>query len=186
MSMQYSISRIAPMSDEEKEAIRYTLRASSYGVLVAKLWCRHCQNLTRVAGVWLPARHETLEQLGRVDREWIVQPTAMVPTHLETLGAGVLERIRSFAPRYELVRLPMWGEVYQNHCEQCGALHADRELYIDHEGALDHRHIGTDAIELHRFEESFLGRAADHIIAAKRESDANHLSSNMRKAALRG
>lgn len=152
-----------------------SLRASSYGVILAKLWCVHCANLTRVAGLVLPAGHEGHVHRGGVERQWIAQSNRFIPSYIDVLEAKVLARIRGFAPKFERVVDETWGEVYQNHCEQCGALHSDRELYRDVDGALDYRLIDSTAVELVNFNESFLGRSGDGIDADQLESNPDLL-----------
>lgn len=162
-----------------------SLRASCYGVVLAKIWCVHCANLTRVAGILLPRDHDSLEQRGGVQREWIGNANRFVPTFIDVLSPAVLSRIRGFAPKYDRVRDENWGEIYQNHCEHCGALHTDRKLYRDVEGALDYRLIGSTAIELHAINEPFLGRGGDGIDADQLETNPDLQIRKARRRVLR-
>ena len=158
-------------------------RASSFGVLVAKLWCVHCANLTRVVGLMLPPGHERLLFRGDGTQRWVRHDQSFfVPRFLQYLPNDVIGHLQEFNPNFKRGTQENWGELHQNHCEHCGALHHDRELHRDVEGTFDPSLIATTAIALHVVAQPFYGRSGDGIESDHLAKSRSSLSPLRRRA----
>lgn len=133
------------MSDFDRDdACNY--RADHYLIARAVGVCLHCGAATRFVAVMLPEGHEARalpEESGheaggstapadpwdRVGRRALV-------FHVEFLPEAVRRRLQEHAPGYRLAASETTQCSYwANHCERCGAMQEDHELFCEPEGA---------------------------------------------------
>ena len=121
------------------------LRSPTYYVARTNAACRHCGLSTQLLALALPPTHETLEDDPPPDEP----DPGECPTHpwqkanvdaflfyVEQLPDCVQLRLRNMAPGFCQARSEATQSVYWvNHCEHCGALLEDYELYCEPEGA---------------------------------------------------
>jgi hypothetical protein len=139
-----------------------THRASAFGVIVAKVWCDHCQSLTRVASLLLPKGYETVTRRADGTPAWSRNHDAqLIPRLMSYIAGNALHRLRAFNTNYALATNSLWGVVYTHHCEHCATARNEREVTAERYAAIQPTLIGSDAAEVHYFNEPVYLSALD-------------------------
>jgi hypothetical protein len=104
----------------------------SDGYLIARTvgMCLHCRGVTRLVALMLPPGHES-----RSD-SWEPTPRHALLFYVESLPEAVRHHLQALAPTYRFATSPATQSSYwANHCERCGGLQEDHELFCEPEGA---------------------------------------------------
>jgi hypothetical protein len=118
------------------------------GYLIARTvgMCLHCRGEICLVALMLPPGHEsrsTSDESGPPgddssiqDDSWERTPRHALLFYIESLPEAVRRRLQALAPTYRLANSRvMQGSYWANHCERCGALQEDHELFCEPEGA---------------------------------------------------
>ena len=141
------------------------VRSTRYIIVESKTRCPHCDVVSAVFAIALPAGYESLylDDDRSVDDngDWEVPGMAAVLSYVEYLPEAVAERIRALTPHYRFDRSHENGESFWiNHCEHCGTAMAEEELHGEPEGPFGRMsYEGLEAIRLHEVREPFEGWA---------------------------
>jgi hypothetical protein len=171
------------------------LRSERYFIAHAKLRCGSCGAATGVVAVALPAGHEssvldwpdeppaehdealcvqgdgTAEFVGQEDvgdesgeASWEKAAGAAFLFYLDALPASVLHRLAGISAGYRRVAGSM--RYYANHCETCGAMFDDEELFCEPGGPFSPTaEADARAIALTEVDEPIRARAGGYAIA---------------------
>lgn len=120
------------------------VRCGRYLIARSTVICPHCRAETRVVALMLPPGHETRSMNDAGD------PIAEGPVHggdawdgaachaflfyIEFLPDAVQHRLQALAPMYRLAPGAQ-GSYWANHCERCGGIQEDHDLFCEPEGA---------------------------------------------------
>jgi hypothetical protein len=120
------------------------VRCGRYLIARSTVICPHCRAETRVVALMLPPGHETRSMIDEGD------PIAEDPVHggdvwdgaachallffIESLPDAVRRRMQALAPMYRLAPAAQ-GSYWANHCERCGGIQEDHDLFCEPEGA---------------------------------------------------
>ena len=124
-----------PLSDGVNVRSKGYLIARTAGV------CAHCGLKTRLVALVLPVSHEALslaedEQDGTETDSWDTVPCSAFLFKLGYLPDDVQRRMGGFSKTYRpAMSAAAQGSYWANHCEHCGSLQADDELFCEPEGA---------------------------------------------------
>jgi hypothetical protein len=171
------------------------LRSERYFIAHAKLRCGSCRAETGVVAVGLPAGHESLvsdwpderpaehdEPVGLGDGTaefvgqgdvgdgsgeaiWENADGAAFLFHLDALPASVLHRLAGTSPGYRRAVAESM-RYYANHCETCGAMFEDEELFCEPGGAFSPTtEADAGAVALTVVDEPIQARAGGYAIA---------------------
>jgi hypothetical protein len=120
------------------------VRSDGYLMARSAAICPHCRDKTRVVALVLPPGHETrsINDAGRQSAEdsalcrdsWERAPRHAVLFYIESLPDAVQRRMQALAPLYRLAPAAQ-GCYWANHCERCGAIQEDHDLFCEPEGA---------------------------------------------------
>ena len=158
----------SPLSNE--------INARSDGYLVARSTgaCSCCGAATLVLALVLPAGHETLAMDADTDTDtggqalaaevWDAALCNAFLFYVGYLPDAIQHRLNEFSPLYRFAHSAVTlGWYWANHCESCGSMLEDHELFCEPEGAfLPTGHAAAAAIQLVRIDEPFQASAAGY------------------------
>ncbi len=136
--------------------------------------CWYCGAGTRLLALALPSGHETLAMEAEADADaggekrapevWDVAPCNAFLFYVAYLPDAVQRRLQEFSPLYRFARsAETLGSYWANHCESCGSLLDDHELFCEPEGAfLPTSRARAAAIQLVRIDEPLDAAAAGY------------------------
>ena len=121
----------------------------SDGYLIARVAaiCPRCRHETRVVALVLPPGHETRSVNDEGDEttaedsalcrdSWEPATRHAFLFYIEFLPDAVRCRMQALAPMYRLAVSPAaQGSHWANHCERCGGIQEDHDLFCEPEGA---------------------------------------------------
>ena len=150
----------------------------SDGYLIARTvgTCLHCRGETRLVALMLPPGHESRstsdegvqdgESSPTHDDSWERTPCYALLFYIESLPDAVRHRLQALAPTYRFANSPATQDSYwANHCERCGGLQEDHELFCEPEGAfLPVSPAAAAIIELLPIHESLEAGAAGYAV----------------------
>ena len=121
-------------------------RSDGYWVARTVGMCLHCRGETRLVALMLPPGHESRstsdedvqagEDSSMHDDSWERVPRHALLFYIEFLPDAVRQRLQVLAPTYRFANSPATqGSYWANHCEHCGGLQEDHELFCEPEGA---------------------------------------------------
>ncbi len=130
------------------------VRSSHYQLALTIARCPHCGGSTALVGLVVPPGHETLDPEddppdgsskggGNASALWSVAHHPAFLFHVELLPVDVQTTVRQFVPAYRRAEADAetadgsadGARGWANHCERCGALLDDEELFCEPEGA---------------------------------------------------
>jgi hypothetical protein len=146
------------------------VRSRSYWIARTVGACWHCRRGTCLIALALPPCHETLSQDGDVEQDgfageiWEEAGCNAILFYVEYLPAQVQNRLKRCSGSYRLAYSDkLLGSYWANHCEKCGSLLDDHELFCEPEGAfLPVSPASAAAIELIRIDEEIEAAAAGY------------------------
>jgi hypothetical protein len=152
------------------------VRADRYLIARALGRCPICRGETSVVALLLPPGHETLS----MDDDDTVPPSASggtwerAPHHaflfyLELIPAAVHRRMQALAPAFRWAHSPATqGSYWANHCDRCGGLQEDHDLFCEPEAAfLPVSPDAAAAIDLVPIAEPIRAGAAGYAVTAE-------------------
>jgi hypothetical protein len=122
------------------------LRSDGYLIARTVGMCLHCRGETCLVALMLPPGHEsrTTDPDGEQAAEgtsvpgdtWERTSRHAFLFYIESLPDAVRHRLQALAPRYRYAISPATqGSYWANHCERCGGVQEDHELFCEPEGA---------------------------------------------------
>ena len=144
----------------------------SHGFLLARTvaTCRHCRKPTSLFALAVPPGHLTLDLPDHGEAEaptvesWVRADCAAFLFHIEFLPAALQSLLQQLTQcdRFGFSAAEPSG-FWANHCEQCGSLVEDEELFCEPEGAfLPTSESSAAAIHLLKIDEEFAAAAAGY------------------------
>jgi hypothetical protein len=131
--------------------------------------CAYCGVRTPLVALVLPPSHETQSlaednEHGRLPDSWDEVPWSAFLFYVGYLPNGVQQRVQASSKTYRPAVSPAAQRIYwANHCEHCGSLQEDHDLFCEPEGAfLPVDAASASAIELTRIDEPFAAAAAGY------------------------
>jgi len=146
------------------------VRSKDYLIARTARPCAHCGVRTTLVALVLPPSHETLSQ-AEGDEElpdsWDEVPWSAFLFYVGYLPDRVQQRMQASSKTYRPAVSPAAPESYwANHCEHCGSLQEDHDLFCEPEGAfLPVDAASASAIELTRIDEPIAAAAAGYACA---------------------
>jgi hypothetical protein len=148
----------------------FNIRSRHYFIAEAISACGCCGDSTRVVALALPPGHELLGLDEGAEREefaqdiWESAPCNAFLFYVEHLSDSVQHRLKERSTDYRLVySASTLGSYWANHCEKCGSLLEDHELFCEPEGAfLPASEARATDIKLLRVEEPLEAAAAGY------------------------
>jgi hypothetical protein len=145
------------------------VRSKDYFIARTAGPCAYCGVRTPLVALVLPPSHETLTLAGdgadgpRPD-SWDQVPWSAFLFYVGYLPDGVQLRVQASSKTYRPAVSPAaQGSYWANHCEHCGSLQEDHDLFCEPEGAfLPVDAASASAIELTRIDEPFAAAAAGY------------------------
>lgn len=111
------------------------VRSERYSLVHGAAICPHCRGRTRVVAVLVPPGHQT-RRLEDDDDAWDRVPCQALLFYLESLPEPVIRRLQQLAPLYRFAASPATqGSYCANHCERCGRMQEDHDLFCEPQGA---------------------------------------------------
>ncbi len=148
------------------------IRSPNYLIARTNGVCWHCLESTRLIALALPQDHETLNPDPDTDTEggelaadtWQLAKLNAFVFYVEYLPQAVRNRLLPLSPFYRLARsAPEMSSYWSNHCEVCGSLQGDHELFCEPGGAFTPANENAAAaIELMRVDAPFEAAAAGY------------------------
>jgi hypothetical protein len=120
-----------------------SVNVRSQGYLIARTAgaCSRCGLKTRLVALVLPPSHEAMslaedEQNGPEADSWDPVPCSAFLFHVGYLPDEVRQRLEGFSKTYRpAASAAAQGSYWANHCEHCGSLQEDQDLFCEPEGA---------------------------------------------------
>lgn len=148
------------------------VRSSTYFIANTAGVCRHCHESTRLIALALPRDHESLyaesdaETAGPAAEVWQLATLSAFVFYIEYLPDGVLNRIRQLLPFYGFAHsAATMSSFWSNHCENCGSLQVDHEMFCEPDGAFTPAsEIAAAEIELVHIDAPFAAAAAGYAL----------------------
>jgi hypothetical protein len=136
---------------------------------VATCWC--CRASTRLIALALPPEHETLAMDAGAETEELAQDSweeascSAFLFYIEYLPHDVQKRLGKVSSSYRFAfSKAASGSYWANHCERCGTLLDDHDLFCEPGGAfLPTNHSSAAAIELLRIDDPIEAAAAGYV-----------------------
>jgi len=148
-----------------------TINVRSPGYFIARTagTCAHCGSRTRLIGLLLPPSHETLS-FAADDADapeadfWDQVPYSAFLFYVGCVPDEVRRRLEGFSNSYRpAASSAVHGTYWANHCEHCGALQEDHDLFCEPEGAFHPVDAASAiAIELTHVSERFEAAAGGY------------------------
>ncbi len=170
--MRSALSTEAPLSSE------INVRSDGYLVARATGTCWSCGAATRVLALALPPGHEALAMDADADANadaddegekqttevWDAANCTALLFYVALLPDAVQRRLREFSSLYRVARSAATpGSYWANHCESCGSVLDDHDLFCEPEGAfLPTSQAQAAAIQLVRVDEPLKAAAAGY------------------------
>lgn len=141
------------------------LRSAFYFIAQSSQQCWRCGKLTTVYGVVLPNVSECVEFYDD-QPEWVSHNVPLVPFHITYLPGQIIRSIQSHAPNYKKAFSKTFGGNYwANHCNSCGVIQGDFNMYSEPEGAFaPFNQTQAEKIMLHHVNAPFTADAAGYQI----------------------
>ncbi len=160
------------MSDDSdsNSSIDINVRSQGYWIAQTVGTCTRCGAFTRLLALGLPPRHEALSLDDGSDaaepEAWELANCNAFLFYIERLPEAVAARLQThsavYRPAYSAAAL---GTYWANHCESCGSLLEDHDLFCEPDGAFAPASpAAAAAIELVRIEEPIAAAAAGYAI----------------------
>jgi len=118
------------------------VRSDGYFIAHAIGTCGCCHASTRLLALAVPPEHEALAMDTDAESEEAAQDTWEVAScnaflfYIGYLPDAVRRRLSEFSPSYRVARsAAAQGSYWANHCERCGSLFDDHDLFCEPEGA---------------------------------------------------
>jgi hypothetical protein len=131
--------------------------------------CTDCGGRTPLVALVLPPSHETLSLAEDDDGDplpdsWNQVSCRAFLFYIGYLPGGVQQRVQASSKSYRPAVSPIvQGSYWANHCEHCGSLQEDHDLFCEPGGAfLPVDAVSASAIELTRIDEPFAAAAAGY------------------------
>jgi hypothetical protein len=148
---------------------RVNVRSKDYLIARAAGPCAYCGARTRLVALVLPRAHEVLslaedDEDGLLLDSWDQVPWSAFLFYVGYLPDDVQQRMQAASKTYRPAASPAAQASYwANHCEHCGSLQEDHDLFCEPEGAfLPVDAASASAIELTRIDEPFAAAAAGY------------------------
>jgi len=146
------------------------VRSGSYLIALTVGTCWYCGAATSLLALALPPGHETLamdagsEGEGLAQEVWDAALCSALLFYVGYLPDAVQRRLQELAPLYRIARsAATQGSYWANHCERCGSLLDDHNLFCEPEGAfLPTSHARAAAIQLLGIDEPLEAAAAGY------------------------
>ena len=141
------------------------VRCDRYLIARSKSICARCSADIRVVGLMMPPGHETRsEDEERVS--WDGTASRAFLFYIESLPDAVRRRMQALAPMYRFAASPAAQSSYwANHCDRCGGIQEDHDLFCEPEGAfLPTSPDAASIIELFPVDEPLEAAAAGHAL----------------------
>jgi hypothetical protein len=156
-------------SPENGDPDSVNVRSKDYLIARTAGPCAHCGVRTPLVALVLPPSHETLslakdDEDGPLPDSWDQVPWSAFLFYVGYLPDGVQRSVQAFSKTYRpAVSLAAQGSYWANHCEHCGLLQEDHDLFCEPEGAfLPVDAASASAIELTGIDEPFAAAAAGY------------------------
>jgi hypothetical protein len=120
---------------------RVNVRSKGYLIARTASACSGCGLETRLIALVLPPSHEALslaedEQDGPDADSWDPVPSSAFLFHVVYLPDDIQQRLQRLSSTYRpALSAAAQGPYWANHCEHCGALQEDHDLFCEPEGA---------------------------------------------------
>lgn len=139
-------------------------RSRAYWLAQLAMVCPFCGAATRVAGVALPANHETLDDADGQVPTWQLAGANALLFLLTQIPQETEGHLRRLAPGFRRTDGGLTGESqWANHCEHCGALLDDQNLHCEPgDSFVPITAAQGSRIRLIEFHEPFEGSAAGY------------------------
>jgi len=112
------------------------VRSPTYYIARTNMRCPHCGSATLLLGLAVPPGHETLQVDADEPSTRQRENANALLFYVESLSREVQDRLQALSRFYRLGFDAGANSAYwANHCEHCGALLGDHELYCEPEGA---------------------------------------------------
>jgi hypothetical protein len=145
------------------------VRSTDYFIALTAGLCTYCGVSTPLLALVLPPSHETLsptedDEDGALPEAWDRVPWSAFLFYVEYLPDGVQRRVQASCERYRpAVSQAAQRSYWANHCEHCGSLQEDHDLFCEPEGAFFPVDAASaSAIELTCIDEPFAAAAAGY------------------------
>jgi hypothetical protein len=146
------------------------VRSKDYLIARTAAPCAYCIVRTPLVALVLPPSHETLslaenDEYAPLPSSWDQVPWSAFLFFVGFLPDVVQQRMRASSKTYRpATSAAAQGSYWANHCEHCGSLQEDHELFCEPEGAfLPVDAASASAIELMRIDEPFVAAAAGYV-----------------------
>lgn len=116
------------------------IRSPHFIVVRSAGTCWHCGRATALLALAVPAGHMVLELDDEAQDEddavdtWRIAGESALLFYVEYLSARVRRRLARFSQGYRLTAGEGAGSYWANHCEHCGSLLDDQDLYCESAG----------------------------------------------------
>ncbi len=153
-----------------KAAGDINVRADSYLIARTVGLCPHCGSETPLVALMMPPGHETsslADERACESRDfWERAPLRAFLFYVESLPDTARHHLQRLAPAYRLAVSPATQDCYwANHCERCGRLQEDHDLFCEPQGAfLPVSPAAAAAIELLPIDEPMEAGAAGYAL----------------------
>jgi hypothetical protein len=139
-------------------------RSRAYWLAQLAMLCPFCGAATRVAGVALPANHETLNDAAEQGCGWQMVAANALLFFITQLPRETQGHLQQLAPGFRRADSAAAAESHwSNHCEHCGALLDDQDLHCEPgDTFVPITAEQGSRIRLIEFHESFEGSAAGY------------------------
>jgi len=127
------------MPDSHSDGVN--VRSNGYLIARTAGECPRCGLQTRLVALVVPPSHEALsqaehEQGGPENDTWDPVPWSALLFHIGYLPDDVQQRLKDFSATYRpALSAAAPGSNWANHCEHCGSLQEDDDLFCEPEGA---------------------------------------------------
>jgi hypothetical protein len=145
------------------------VRSKDYLIARTARPCAYCGVQTPLVALVLPPSHETLslaedDEDGPLRDSWDQVPWSAFLFYVGYLPDAVQQRVQTSFKTYRPAVSPAaQGSYWANHCEHCGSLQEDHDLFCEPGGAfLPVDAASASAIELTRIDEPFAAAAAGY------------------------
>lgn len=155
---------IAPFRKWLPEPFQPNVRAPDYKVATGRRCCWHCQQLTRVFAIVLPAQHEVLIIAEEPSNDcWQAGEGLALLSYIERLLEPVAVYMSRLAARYRVDYSHTTGTFYwMNHCEHCQARLGDFETLLEFEAPFHALGTNSNAFNLQEIAEPFAARCGSY------------------------
>jgi hypothetical protein len=146
------------------------VRSGSYWIAHAAGECGGCHGTTRLVALALPPQHQSLaldwdiEKDELVDYVWETVEWSAFIFYVEYLPEEVRRHLQAASEGYRFAFSDRTqGSYWVNHCDSCGALIEDHDLFCEPDGAfLPTTAVSAAAVTLQRIDEALEAGAAGY------------------------